>query len=232
MVWTLSTAVSFVLVGRLSDLLGRRWFFVGGNAIGLIGTVVGATAKSIPTLIGANCLTGVAAAVQLSFAVVISELVPNKWRGYGIGALFFSSMPFAAFGPVIARAFILHTSAGWRWSYYLNIIVAGIATTLFFLFYHPPTYNMLHTKHSKKSIFKMFDLGGLLLFTAGLVIFLIGISWGGTVYPWKSGKVIGTIVGGAMMLVIFVFYGMSIDHGMAYSPANSGQRSMSSRNIN
>jgi MFS family permease len=209
MVWTLSTAVSFVLVGRLSDLLGRRWFFVGGNAIGLIGTIVGATAQSVPTLIGANCLIGVAAAVQLSFAVVISELVPNKWRGYGIGALFFSSMPFAAFGPVIARSFILHIAAGWRWSYYLNIIVAGIATVLFFFFYHPPTYSMLHTKHSKKSIFKMLDLGGLVMFTTGLVIFLIGVSWGGTVYPWKSGKVIGMIVGGAMLLVVFVFYGMS-----------------------
>jgi MFS family permease len=208
LVWTLATAVSFVLVGRLSDLLGRRWFFVGGNAIGLIGTIVGATAKTVPTLIGANCLTGVAAAVQLSFAVVISELVPNKWRGYSIGALFFSSMPFAAFGPVIARAFILNTSAGWRWSYYLNIIVSGITVVLFFFFYHPPTYSMLHTKHSKKSILKMFDIGGLVLFTAGLVIFLIGISWGGTSYPWKSGRVIGTIVGGAMMLVVFVFYGM------------------------
>ncbi|KAF2434010.1 fungal trichothecene efflux pump [Tothia fuscella] len=206
LVWTLVTSVSFILVGRLSDLLGRRWFFVGGNFIGLIGTVVGATAKSVPQLIGANCLTGIAAAVQLSFAVVISELVPNKWRGYAIGALFSSSFPFAAFVPVIAQSFILNTSAGWRWSYYLNIIVAGIAVVLFYLFYHPPTYNMLHTRHSKKDILKMFDLGGLLLFTAGLVLFLIGLNWGGVSYPWKSGRVIGTIVGGAVLLGIFVFF--------------------------
>jgi MFS family permease len=210
LVWTLSISVSFILVGRLSDLLGRRWFFVGGNAIGLLGTIVGATANTVPQLIGANALTGVAAAVQLSFAVVISELVPNKWRGYCIGALFFSSMPFAAFGPVIARSFILHTSAGWRWSYYLNIIVSGITVVLFYLFYHPPTYSMLHARRSNKSVLKMLDVGGLVLFTAGLVLFLIGISWGGVVYPWKSGRVIGTIVGGAMILVVFVLYGMHL----------------------
>ena len=207
MVWTLTEAVAFVLVGRFGDLLGRRWFFIGGNAIGLLGTIVGGTAKNINQLIGANALTGIAAAVQLSFAVVIAELIPNKWRGYGISGLFVSSLPFAAFGPVIARSFILHTGAGWRWSYYLNIIVSGLAVLLFFLFYHPPTYNMLHTKHTKKSIMKMLDLGGVVLFLGGLVIFLIGISWGGSVYPWKSAKVVGTIVGGAMILVVFVLYG-------------------------
>lgn len=197
-----------MLVGRFSDLLGRRWFFIGGNAIGLVGTIIGGTARSIPQLIAANALTGIAAAVQLSFAVVISELIPNKWRGYGISGLFVSSFPFAAFGPVIARSFITHTAAGWRWSYYLNIIVAGLTTLLFFLFYHPPTYAMLHSKHSKKSILKMLDLGGAALFLGGLVIFLIGISWGGVVYPWKSARVIGMVIGGAATLLAFVLYGM------------------------
>ncbi|KIW00482.1 uncharacterized protein PV09_08005 [Verruconis gallopava] len=206
LVWTLTISVSFVLTGRFSDLLGRRWFFIIGNAIGLVGTILGATAHNVNQLIVGNALTGIAAAVQLSFTVVISELLPAKWRGYGIGALFFSSMPFAAFGPVIARSFITHTSAGWRWSYYLNIIVAGLTVLLFFLFYHPPTYGMLHTRHSKSDIFKMLDIGGAVLFLGGLVLFLIGISWGGVIYPWKSAKVIGMIIGGFGILVVFVLY--------------------------
>lgn len=37
MQWNLTQAVSFVLVGRLSDLFGRRWFFIIGNSIGLVG---------------------------------------------------------------------------------------------------------------------------------------------------------------------------------------------------
>jgi MFS family permease len=36
--WNLTQAVAFVLVGRLSDLFGRPWFFIIGNCIGLIGT--------------------------------------------------------------------------------------------------------------------------------------------------------------------------------------------------
>jgi hypothetical protein len=39
-------------VGRLSDIFGRRYFFIGGGVIGVVGSVVCATAKSIPVLIG------------------------------------------------------------------------------------------------------------------------------------------------------------------------------------
>jgi MFS family permease len=223
-------SVSFLLTGRFSDILGRRWFFIVGNAIGLVGSIIGGTAQSINQLIAGNALLGAAAAVQLSFTIVISELLPAKWRGYGIGALFFSSMPFAAFGPVIARAFVLNTGAGWRWSYYLNIIVAGITVILLVIFFRkyrssalqhvqeqqlmyrvreldPPTSKMLHTRHTTKEILRMLDLGGAVLFVGGLVLFLIGISWGGVIYPWKSGHVIGMILGGVATLAIFVLYG-------------------------
>ena len=135
LVWTLMAATSFLLVGRFSDILGRRWFFIIGNSLGLLGSIVGGTAQTINQLIVGNAFIGIAAGVQLSFTVVISELLPAKWRGYGIGALFFSSVPFAAFGPVIARAFVENTAQGWRWSYYLNIIVTGITVVMLTLFF-------------------------------------------------------------------------------------------------
>ena len=53
----------------------------------------------------------------------------------------------------------------------------------------------------------MLDIGGAALFLGGLVVLLIGISWGGVIYPWKSGHVIGMIVGGFGILVVFVLYG-------------------------
>lgn len=55
-------------------------------------------------------------------------------------------------------------------------------------------------------VIKDFDFIGLILFVGGLLIFLMGISWGGSLYPWKSGHVIGTIVIGFLALVAFVLY--------------------------
>ncbi|KAI9812933.1 MAG: hypothetical protein M1827_004451 [Pycnora praestabilis] len=206
LVWTLCISITYTLLGRLSDIFGRRWFFIGGNVVGLVGTIIAGTAKNINTIIGGTSLIGIAAAVQLSFGFIVGELVPNKYRSYANGALFATALPFSTFGPVIARAFILHTSAGWRWCYYLNTILCGVTCILFFFFYHPPTFHMLHTKASKSSWWHMFDFGGFALFVIGLVVFLLGISWGGQQYPWKSGQVIGTIVGGGCILILFVFY--------------------------
>ena len=68
---------------------------MGTSILGLVGCIVGATAKSIDTLIGANLLNGLAAAGQLSFGIVLGELVPNKHRGPIATLVFLSSLPFA-----------------------------------------------------------------------------------------------------------------------------------------
>ena len=58
-----------------------------------------------------------------------------------------------------------------------DIIVIGLAIVLLFFCYHPPSFNMLHEHKSKKQQMKELDYPGILLWTAGLVLFLMGISW-------------------------------------------------------
>jgi len=69
------------------------------------------------------------------------------------------------------------------------IIVNAISGILYFFFYHPPTFEMKHKRRSKMQVFKDFDFIGCLLFTAGLLLFVMGLSWGGSLYAWKSGYV-------------------------------------------
>lgn len=133
--------------------------------------------------------------------------MPNKHRPYANLAMYVFSLHFASFGPVISRSFVLYTKLSWRWSYYLNTILNGLVTILFFLFYHPPTLAMLHAKSQKKSLLQLLDIGGVILFAIGLFVLLLGISWGGEQYSWDSGQVIVTIVGGGMLLIVFTFYG-------------------------
>lgn len=44
------------------------------------------------------------------------------------------------------------------------------------------------------------------MFAAGFVVFLLGLSWGGTIYAWNSAATIASIVVGGVVLVIFVLY--------------------------
>lgn len=138
--WTLGLAVGFTLVERLSDISGRRWFFIGTSVLDLVEHVIGASAQSINMLIATNCINGLAAAGQLSFHITLGELVLNAQRGPVNALILITSVPFAVFGPPVARALYVHTALQWRWSYTLRVIVNAIAVLLFFMCYHPPTY--------------------------------------------------------------------------------------------
>lgn len=89
-VWILGSAVGFLLVGRLSDIFGRKWMVIGTTMLSIVGNIVGGTAHTIETLIAANACNGVAAAGQLSFGIVLGELVPNKQRGPIVTLVFMS----------------------------------------------------------------------------------------------------------------------------------------------
>ena len=92
-VYSLTQAIVLMLAGRLSDLFGRRWFFVIGSVIGLVGSIVGARAGTIGQLIAGETLIGIAAGFQCSFFWVVSEIVPMKRRFIANSGLFLWTLP-------------------------------------------------------------------------------------------------------------------------------------------
>ena len=91
----------YTILGRLSDLFGRRWFFIGGNIVALIGIIVGATAQNVDALIVSAAIYGLGETVQLSFNVALGELVPNKYRPAVLSFIFLTNAPFATFSSII-----------------------------------------------------------------------------------------------------------------------------------
>ncbi|KAE8146978.1 siderophore iron transporter [Aspergillus avenaceus] len=204
--FTLISGVAVLLVGRLGDIFGRRYFLIGGQVVGLVGAIVCATAKNIPTVIGGSVLCGLAAAVQLTFTFVIAELVPNKARPLVNAGLFIATLPFAGFGAIIAQLLIANTKASWRWTYYLNIITCGLSVILLACFYFPPGWDRKHKGESKLNAIKKFDYAGFVLYAAGVILVLLGLSWGGTSYAWSSSHVVAVLVIGFVSLIAFVLY--------------------------
>lgn len=62
---------------------------------------------------------------------------------------------------------------------------------------------MKHGANGRLEFVKNFDFKGTILFVGGVVLFLMALSWGGTVYPWRSGHVIATMVVGGLSLIAF-----------------------------
>ncbi|KAK5709650.1 hypothetical protein LTR17_019586 [Elasticomyces elasticus] len=184
---------------------------IGGAILGVVGTIICATSESINVLIGGNVICGIANATQMSFHVVMGELVPLRYR-YKINAiLYISCIPASALGGIIAYSFVVHyPTVSWRGPYYLLIAINALALICWVLFYYPPNFRNLHVDQgdkSKKAFWiRHYDYVGTVLFAAGFVMFTIGLNSGGSVYPWISGRVIGMIVGGFAVLVVFVLY--------------------------
>ncbi|KAL2754806.1 hypothetical protein ACRALDRAFT_1082471 [Sodiomyces alcalophilus JCM 7366] len=214
LVYNAALAVCLAPVGRLSDIFGRRYYFIGGAVMAVVGTIVCATAKSITTLIGGNVLLGMASATQLSFHFVVGELLPMKYRYMGNAVMYVFAIAGPGVAPSISYSFIdRYPSVGWRGIYWLLLAINGVALVLWTLFYFPPTFAKKHQNQSegedKSSIWywiRHFDYVGIFLSSAGFVVFLLGLSWGGTVYPWASAGTIATIVIGFVILVVFVLW--------------------------
>jgi MFS family permease len=103
----LCSAISSPTLGRLSDIFGRRNFFLVGNVSGIAGCVIAvvADATSKYMLIGAGALIGIAATHhQLAWAG-LGEIVPRQYRALALGLFQASLFPAAAFGPVIGRLY-------------------------------------------------------------------------------------------------------------------------------
>ncbi|KAK4998648.1 hypothetical protein LTR66_002152 [Elasticomyces elasticus] len=204
--YLLCSAIVFLLVGRLSDIFGRRWFFIVGSVIGLIGSILGATAQSIDQLIGAEVFIGIAAGFQVSFFWVVGEIVPMKYRYLANSAAYAFTIPTNPLAAKIGLTFQTQTSVKWRGCFYFMIGVNVISIFCWYFFYHPPTFKMLHRRTAAKQLLRDFDWIGLTLYTGSTFIFLMGLTWGGSLYPWKSAQVLGVLVGGVVGFAVFIIW--------------------------
>ncbi|KIW90838.1 uncharacterized protein Z519_08621 [Cladophialophora bantiana CBS 173.52] len=211
-VWvTLSSIVAqtaiFPVVGRLSDIFGRRYFFLCGNALSVVGNLICSRAVKSEMLIAGQTLAGLATCCQQTCTSALPELVPNKHRFIAVSFLWAWLFPLMVFIPPVGIALCSNINEGWRWIYYLPAIMAGLAFILLFFFYHPPDFRLLHRNQTKWQALARIDWVGLGIYLGSIVCFLLGISWGGQQYPWGSPRVIATICVGPVGFASFLLWG-------------------------
>lgn len=72
-----------------------------------------------------------------------------------------------------------NTSVQWRGCFYYLIALNAVSVLLWYFFYYPPTFHMLHKNQTALQLLKDFDYIGLTLFSAGMLLLLMGLNWGG-----------------------------------------------------
>lgn len=101
-------------------------------------------------------------------------------------------------GPILGGLFTQYAS--WRWNFWINLPICGATflLLLFFLDVHNPRTGVVEGV-------KAIDWFGCLSMLGCMVMLLLGLNFGGGIFPWNSATVICLIVFGALMSVFFVF---------------------------
>ncbi|MGW1994698.1 MDR family MFS transporter [Embleya sp. NPDC001921] len=174
--YTLATAVSIPLYGKLGDLYGRKRLFQFAIVVFLVGSMLCGTAQSMGALIAFRAIQGLGAGGLMSNAqAIIGDLVPPAERGRYQGFIA-STVAFSTVcGPLIGGFFT--EALSWRWVFYVNIPLGAVALMVTSVVLRLP--RKAYTK-------RPFDGFGLALLTCGTSALILFTSWGGTQFAWVS----------------------------------------------
>ena len=184
-------AALLVPAGRLADLAGRKAGFLAGVALFTVSSALCALAGSVGQLVAARVLQAAGAALltPASLGLLLAAFPPERRAG-AVRIWGAMSGVAAALGPVVGGVLV---NLDWRWIFLVNVPVGVVALVLGIRVLPAPPRVPERLPDLLGSLALAVAVGAL---TLGLVR---GADWG-----WSSARVLGCLVGSAVLLAAFV----------------------------
>ncbi|MFJ7152171.1 MDR family MFS transporter [Streptomyces sp. NPDC100445] len=193
--YTLATAASTPVWGKVGDMYGRKGAFLSSIVIFLVGSALSGMAQDMGQLIGFRAVQGLGAGgLMVGVMAIIGDLVPPRERGKYQGMMAGIMALAMIGGPLVGGT--ITDNWGWRWAFYINLPLGAVALALVTAVLHLPR------KRSKAGI----DYLGVVLLTVGITSIVLVTTWGGSEYAWTSARIMELIGIGVATLVGFVFW--------------------------
>ena len=125
------------IVGRLSDVLDRKWLATAPPVIAFIGAIVSAKATSVSMLIGGGILIGVTLSSIAILQAIPSEVLPLKYRALANGFAFLGGAVGGLVGGLGAGGVTNANPGGWRDIFWIQAAFHAATVVGLLLFYHP-----------------------------------------------------------------------------------------------
>ncbi len=192
--YIITETIALPLTGKLTDMYGRKWFFVVGMAIFTLGSFLCGISQSMSQLIIFRAFQGIGFGVMSALGfIVIADIFPpeerGKYSGLMAGVFGFSTV----IGPTLGG--YLTDALSWRWCFFVPIPI-GLIIIIIFIFLFP----QLKTSQAKHKV----DYGGVVTMTLFITPLILALNWGGVDYPWGSPVIIGVLAFSVIMLIVFI----------------------------
>jgi EmrB/QacA subfamily drug resistance transporter len=193
-IYMLMSTISTVLVGKLSDIYGRKPFLLGGITIFMIGSFLTGLSTDIFQMIFYRAIQGIGAGILMSTTVTaVGDLfAPReraKWTGVMMAIFGFSSI----LGPTLGGIMIDHMA--WKWLFWIFLPLGIIAFGM--IWYMFPK--------AKRATSESIDYWGSLVLSASIVTLLLGFSWAGNKYAWGSVETLSLLAATVVGIVLLIF---------------------------
>ncbi|MFC9331132.1 MDR family MFS transporter [Kitasatospora sp. NPDC057015] len=201
--YTLATAASTPIWGKLGDLYGRKGTFLTSIVIFLVGSALSGLSQNMGELIGFRALQGLGAGgLMVGVMSIMGALIPPRDRGKYQG-MFAAVMALATIGGPLLGGFITdHFS--WHWIFYINLPLGIVALAVVVATLHLPKV---------RSTARIDYLGAVLL-TTGIVALTLITTWGGQEYAWGSKQILGLAALAAASLIAFCYVEQRVEEPM------------------
>jgi EmrB/QacA subfamily drug resistance transporter len=190
--YMLAATVSLPIYGKLSDIYGRKPFFLAGMVLFMAGSALSGLSQDMTQLIVWRGLQGLGAGAMMPIVqAIIGDIFPpierGKWQGLMMSVFGLATI----LGPT-AGGWITD-NLGWRWVFFVNMPVGVLALVAVAL--------TLPGGGSRRQ--HRVDYTGAATLIAATVPLLLGFTWAGTQYEWTSLPIVGLFVFSAAMFVTF-----------------------------
>ncbi|MEU4424933.1 MFS transporter [Actinoplanes sp. NPDC024001] len=199
--YLLALAAALILGGKLGDRFGRRRYYLIGVAGFTVASVAIGLAGSVEGVIAFRAAQGFFGALLMPNTLgMLRAVFPPHRFGMAVGIWAMVSSVSTALGPIVGGLLVEHVN--WESVFYINAPVGVIALIV----------SALVLPESRNSTGRhRFDVAGVLLLAAGLLVLVFGVVKGET-WGWTAGSTIGTIGAGLLILVLFGWYETRQEH--------------------
>lgn len=193
-IYLLTSTIATVLVGKLSDIYGRKPFILAGIAFFMAGAFLCGFARDIFELIAYRGVQGIGAGVIMASAfTAVGDLFSPRERGKWMG-LMMAVFGFASvLGPAMGGWMVDHLD--WKWLFWVFLPLGIVAFGMI----------LVQFPRGERLPAEKIDYAGSLFLTLFLVALLLGFSLAGTEYEWGSAQIIGLFAAAAVFLAVFVW---------------------------